>query len=287
MDNTQIQRLETHIKYGWIAGLTVSVVISIFAIIGMFNDTYRLEYGYDAWSFLDVAFILSLTFGIYKKNRFCALFLTFYFVINNISVAVDTGQYTGGILTFVFGYYFFRATIATFKHHKYSIESGLKEKKKTGIPGYFGIAFISIAILVVGILFYLTAVGPDLEVVPGKMMKSQYMSLIRELELLDGDEQIIYWYSDAITDVEEGFYFFTENKVVIYSKYFENPAIIVPYEEIHDIKFTHEPSFWTDSQISLILRDSTEVFFPVSSEHDGDKKFNEKLKSMWKKKIGG
>lgn len=68
---------------------------------------------------------------------------------------------------------------------------------------------------------------------------------------------------------------------MVYSKDWEEPLISVPLSDILNIEFEEDPSFIEDSRITLLLNDETTVFFPVSSENGGDKKFYTRLREVW------
>ena len=108
------------------------------------------------------------------------------------------------------------------------------------------------------------------------------MAQIRKLDLLEPGEQIQYFYSDALLNIEEGMYFLTDRKVVIYSRSFDDPAIIIPFSEIVDVEVTFSDSWFEDSVITMTLADDTYNWFPVSSEGGGDKKVYETLKKRCK-----
>jgi hypothetical protein len=160
------------------------------------------------------------------------------------------------------------------------------DKKKRGVMIYLLIGIPSLLVLAFIILCVLASFGPDTEVVPGKQLEAKYLSGMRELGVLHNDEQVMYWYSDALFDFRSGFYFFTNKKVVVYSNEFEAPAIIVPYSDIVDIDFVENPSWIEDSQITLYCSDGSSVFFPVSSDNGGDKKFHDLLVSTWHRERG-
>ena len=139
--------------------------------------------------------------------------------------------------------------------------------------------------MIFGFLVYIGLVGPETHVVPGSQMRSTHLAQIRDLGLLDEDEKIKFFYSDGFLNIEEGFYFFSSRKVVVYSETFEEPSIVIPYADIADLEFDDTGSFLEDSRITLILTDSTFVWFPVSNETDGDEKFFETLKAVWKRSL--
>jgi hypothetical protein len=148
---------------------------------------------------------------------------------------------------------------------------------------YAAIGCGSLVVLVGVLLIILGSFVPETEVTPGRQLRAEYASVVEELGLLDPGEEILFWYSDGLFSVKEGFYFFTNKKVVVYRQDYAEPAIIVTYSEIEDIDFTRNPSFFEDSEITLILADGV-VFFPVSSDNDGDLKFVDLLIKTWQER---
>jgi hypothetical protein len=66
--------------------------------------------------------------------------------------------------------------------------------------------------------------------------------------------------------------------VVIYSRTFDEPATLVPYEEIEDLEGEFSDDWTQDSYILLTLKDGTGVSFPVSPEVGGDRRVFDALK---------
>jgi hypothetical protein len=284
MDYKALKPAERHIKNAWLIGIFTAGVTFIGSAIGTYSETFQSIYGFDEWGFLEVTLIAGLTFGIYKKNRFCALSLLIYFVLGKVANAAYSGKFGHVIAALLFGYFFFQGTRATFQIHKHLVETGQKSKKKRGTIFYIGIGILSLIIIAVGFYLVLVTLAPDPWVIPGKQLNKKYSTFIQEQRLIKDEEEIIYWYSDGFPDFKSGFYFFTKGKVIVYCKDWENPAIILPFTIIDDIKFEHEPAIFGFSRIILMLNDSTEVYFPVSSEKGGDKKFYDTLTKMWKTK---
>jgi len=284
MDEQALRHAERHIKNAWIAGIISAAVTFIFSAIGAFSQTVQFKYGFDTWALIDVALIAGLTFGIYKKSRFCALSLLIYFVLSKVAMAAYIGKFTHGIGALLFGYFFFQGTRATFQIHKHLVETGQKHKKKRGTIFYLGAGILGLIIIAVGYLMILGSLSPPTEVIPGNLLNKKYSTFIREQILIEHGDEIIYWYSDGFSDFKSGFYFFTKEKVIVFCKDWEDPAIIMPFTIIEDIKFEYNPSFFEDSRIILMLNKDTEVYFPVSSEKGGDKKFYNALTKMWRTK---
>jgi len=145
-----------------------------------------------------------------------------------------------------------------------------------------GIAIGSVILALFGTCVYIGVQSPDTRVLPGRQVPARFMAQIRKLDLLEPGEQIQYFYSDALLNIEEGMYFLTDRKVVIYSRSFDDPAIIIPFSEIVDVEVTFSDSWFEDSVITMTLADDTYNWFPVSSEGGGDKKVYETLKKRCK-----
>ena len=104
------------IKHAWTAGLisaAMTLVITLLAVLGV------KIMAFDAWEFLDVALILGLTYGIYRKSRVCAVLMIVYFLISKIIMFAESGKANGIILTIVFLYYYGQGVVGTFAYHKH------------------------------------------------------------------------------------------------------------------------------------------------------------------------
>ena len=146
------------------------------------------------------------------------------------------------------------------------------------IIGCLVVARFAGAVPVIGIV-YVGIVTPPIEVLSGAQLPQRFASTIRDLGLLESDEQIIYFYSDAIIDITEGFYLLTDRKVVVYSTLYDEPAILVPFSDISKLDVEFDESFLTDSMIWITRENDSTVSFPVSSEKGGDKQFYEALEA--------
>lgn len=141
---------------------------------------------------------------------------------------------------------------------------------------------VSVCVAIGAVCMYIGAMSPDAKVLSGRQVPARFVRQIRDLGVLQADEQIEYFYSDALTNIENGFYLLTDRKVVVYSREFEEPAIIVPFEDIVDAEAEYSDTWLEDGTIVLTLSDGTSVSFPVSSQGGGDRR----MFSALKKKAG-
>jgi serine/threonine-protein kinase len=134
------------IRTAWVAGIIVGVLNLIVTLIsvGLIATGRAGILGLNLWSLVDVFIIFGLTFGIYKKNRACAVIMFVYFA-NRILELVVTGKLPNliAVIMFIyfvakrilelvvgpvklpnliiaifFGYFFFQGIRGTFAYHK-------------------------------------------------------------------------------------------------------------------------------------------------------------------------
>lgn len=134
----------------------------------------------------------------------------------------------------------------------------------------------------IGFLIFLGSYGLDTKAVPGANLPLRHLETIRGLGLIEEGEKIRYFYSDAVFDVRGGMYFFTDKKVVVYDDELPEVPIVVPFDQITDIKADLSDSFWEDGLI-WIRRADDEISFPIPEE--GGRRFFEVLTETWKKRF--
>jgi len=104
------------IKHAWIAGLISAGVTLLFTLMAIFGVKMM---GFGVGEILDVALILGLTYGIYRKSRVCAVLMLAYFVISKIILFKQTGQFNGVLVAVAFIYYYAQGVAGTFAYHKH------------------------------------------------------------------------------------------------------------------------------------------------------------------------
>ena len=136
-----------------------------------------------------------------------------------------------------------------------------------------GILFASIFAAIIIAFFVMTSMGPDTSVYTGRQIPKRFMTTIRSLNLLKDNEQIKYFYSDALTDIKEGFYFVTDKNLIIYSDKWEEPETVIPLDQIVSLDVQYDDSFLDDTYAFITTLSGLEMSFPISSEKGLDKKF--------------
>jgi hypothetical protein len=103
------------IKRAWIAGVISGVITLMFTLIVMRGTQIP---GVSAWTLVDVVLVFGLSYGIYRKNRVCAVVMLVYFAISKVYMMVVSGRVVGIGLGLVFMYLFFKGIIGTLEYHR-------------------------------------------------------------------------------------------------------------------------------------------------------------------------
>ena len=103
------------IKNASVAGVVsgfLTLAVTLYAMLG-----YKYL-SFDAFSLIDVAFTFGLAFGIYKKNRACAIVMLVYFLLSKYMILSESGSLSSIPLSLVFIYYYYKGLIGTFNYQK-------------------------------------------------------------------------------------------------------------------------------------------------------------------------
>ena len=139
--------------------------------------------------------------------------------------------------------------------------------------------FLVVVVGVVLVFIIVRMMGPDTFVIAGPQVPKHYKDHIHKLGLLAPGEELRFFYSDAFFNIRNGMYLLTNKKLVVYSDSYDPPAVIVPFDEIRDVGVDFGDSQWNDSVVKITLRDGQQVWFPLSTEREGDRDFLEALEA--------
>jgi hypothetical protein len=160
------------------------------------------------------------------------------------------------------------------------LEDDHEPPRKRGLSGCWIAAIVVVAIAGLGVLaavggvVYLVAVSPDTSIYEGDRVPSRFVETMKEVGALEDGEQLLYFYSDGLMDISEGFYFVSNRKVAVYFEESDEPLQTAAFDEIEAAKITRERSDLIDGEITVELKDGSSFWFPVSSEFDRDLDFH-------------
>jgi serine/threonine-protein kinase len=155
---------------GTICGV-LTLLVTLIAVAGV--DIPGLEF--DLWTLFDVFLIFALTFGIYKKNRVCAVLMFVYFVGSKVLMWKESGSVSGLGMATLFGYFFLQGILGTFAYHR-THETADRE---------YGIIKIVVAVVLLVIVL-----GAGIHIYEDKSAQSNY----------EGADEPGYYYPDAVRE---------------------------------------------------------------------------------------
>lgn len=113
--NLSIDTVLMDVKNAWVAGVVSGVLTLSITLYAMSGNKIL---SFNAFNLIGVALTFGLAFGIYKKNRGCALVMFIYFLLSKYMLLIESGSSSSIPLSLVFIYYFFRGVLRTFNYHK-------------------------------------------------------------------------------------------------------------------------------------------------------------------------
>ncbi len=138
---------------------------------------------------------------------------------------------------------------------------------------FIGVGCGGIFALLLVVIVFVGSTGPSIDIYPGRQLPKEYLETVQGLGLLEPEEEVRYFYSDAISEIEEGFYLVTYENLILYSREWAEPSTVVPLDQIQFIDAQYDDSFWQDSYISVTTYEGMELTFPLSSQKGLDRKF--------------
>lgn len=118
-EQDELRTAEKQIRNAWISGVVVCSFTVIVAFIFSAISSKELAMIASPLEIMISAVVFGgLTIGVYCKSRACAVILCGLFILDKIITFAATGRYSGGLLAFVFIYYFAYGIQGTFTYYK-------------------------------------------------------------------------------------------------------------------------------------------------------------------------
>lgn len=119
---------EEKIRQGWIAGVVLGGLSFFTWLIAMLSAKAVNGVDINAFGFIDILLIFGLSYGIYRKSRFCVTFLTiYYFIVKTIEIVITFPAGVVGIIgLIIFTTFFIRAMMGAFNYHNEQKEKELQ-----------------------------------------------------------------------------------------------------------------------------------------------------------------
>jgi hypothetical protein len=133
----------------------------------------------------------------------------------------------------------------------------------------------------------LSSIGffPSTMVLPGDMLWERDLAYLRTQEILGEEEEILFFYSAAITSISEDGQFISNQYVTSYQVDPGDGELYMSYAaygDIEDIDVVWATSLLEDTVVTISTKEGDEFELWLSEESGGDKKFVAELKRLWK-----
>ena len=137
------------------------------------------------------------------------------------------------------------------------------------------------------VYFILSGIGflPSAMVLPGDMLWERDLAYLRTQEILGEEEEILFFYSEAIMSISESGQFISNQYVTSYEVDPEDGEFYMgraAYEDIADINVVWATSPLEHTVVTISTKECDEFELWLSEGSGGDKKFVAELKRLWK-----
>ena len=116
---------------------------------------------------------------------------------------------------------------------------------------------------------------------PGRQVPARVIQKIRDLGLLERDEELRYLASDGTFRIEEDLSFFTQRRLVLHCEEWETPTCAVNLRDIASITPSFAESDLDYTCLAVVCEDGTELTVTLQTDAGGDKRYYEALKRAW------
>jgi len=284
---TDLQSAEDAAKQGvWAAGI-VAVVTTSIALISLATGTSVI--GLDGFAILDGVLFGLIAWGIHRKSRVASISGLSLYLLELLSAVAEGEGVRGSIIVIFFVMAFGNSIRGTFAYHKFhaqlrsviNLETGLPASKIPELPSLPMPVKLLGGVLLTGIMgvALLGLLLPATDVLEGDQLSTDLHAIIESLDILEPTETILYFYSDGIYDIKEGFHMLTDQALILWGEEFAPegasvlaPAVRLPLDEITSIGVYYSDSWFEDSAVS-VDSGGWNYYFPLSSENGGDRSF--------------
>jgi hypothetical protein len=279
----------------WAAGI-ITVVTTALSLIVL--TTGASVAGIDGTAILDGLMFGLIAWGIHRKSR-AASVCGFLFYLMEIGFSLVSGHgIRGGITIIFFVIAFGNSMRGTFAYHKFHAQltsvidpdTGLPASKIPDLPSYpMTVKLLGGVFLTgFGVLLLLGLLTPSeaYAVLEEDQLSPDLRATIESLMILEPGERILYFYSDGLFDIKEGFYMLTDKALILWGEQFfpEGEKLLVPavrlaLDQITSIGVDYSGSWLSDSPVS-VESGGWSYQFPLSSENGGDRSFITELEQL-------
>ncbi len=274
---------EKAIRNGAVAGFVVAgITLVVVSVAVLVHPTGFFKVWDDPWSFLDAALVAGLSLGVLRRSRAAAIFLFVYFVAAKVILGIETGSYAGIPLALVFLYFFGRAILGTFVHHRIR-----QEQEPEYRPVRRWMYFVWVPAVLIGVAFFgLMVLGmliPTSAVITSDELSQSDIEFFRTEGIIEPDEHIVLFYSTGLLSIREDGNMITDKRVISYEENADQLWIgSAPFDEIRDVSIAESGDLITDAALLVTLDNGESFILYISTSEDGDMRFLDEINKRLK-----
>lgn len=144
------------------------------------------------------------------------------------------------------------------------------------------VGLILVAAVVLGHLIEAGKV-PDSMALPKNKISPSLVAKLREMEVIEADEEVQFYYSPALLSFEVEGNLFTNLRVISYEG---SDVYSATWDQIENIEFEDSDSFFVDAVITVTTTDDDLFILLVSAESNLDNAFYKQMNKLWEKNRG-
>ena len=194
---------------------TLTLAISLAAIFS--KSTGELRLWNDPTVLIEVVLIYVLAIFIYRRSRTASILMLVYFTFSKVFHVIDSGQFSGLVLSILFIYWFFRATQGAFTYHRIEKNEN-PEYKATPVWLRITSALFSLMILasLVVVILSATNVVSSFEVQTADQLSETELETLISNGVITGREEVNLLYVWGGLSILDGGTLLTSDRLKIY-----------------------------------------------------------------------
>lgn len=147
--------------------------------------------------------------------------------------------------------------------------------------GTVGVLFIALVVMVFGSE---NGYFPDTDALPRGKIHQRYIQELKELEIINKDEEVYFFYSDGMFSIEEDGNLFTNKRVISYESFEDKFNIYsASYSEIEMIEYHKAIDWEDDSYITVTLFSGDWFTLFVGGDSNMGENFFKKLNATYER----
>jgi hypothetical protein len=242
-------------------------------LLGLFND---------ASIFFDVLVMALCGIGMLRKSRAAAITALVYALVSRLYLTLETGEVSGIGVSLIFFYFYGKAIQGAYVFHRIERAENPDYRPSRKWAYWLGVPVGALfALLMVAGLLTMTGVLPPTVVQSGEELAGAYRTELVDIGIIDADEEIMFFYSDAAASIADAGNVLTDRRVIRY--FVDEGGELVIYElfldEIGSVRLEEPGDFLGDSVYRIASHDGEAWFqLALSTEAGGDAKFADAIR---------